>query len=67
MNSGSDIILVVDDDFAVRESLKFALELEGLVVHACGSGMELLRHPDPVASALSYFGIIECRLSTDLR
>ena len=37
---------MVDDDLAVRESLKFALELEGLVVHACGSGMELLRHPD---------------------
>ena len=46
MNSGPDIVLVVDDDLAVRESLKFALELEGLVVHACGSGMELLRHPD---------------------
>jgi two-component system response regulator FixJ len=46
MNSQSDIVLVVDDDLAVRESLKFALELEGLVVHACGSGMELLRHPD---------------------
>ncbi len=46
MNSQSDIILVVDDDLAVRESLKFALELEGLVVHVCGSGMELLRHPD---------------------
>jgi two-component system response regulator FixJ len=37
---------VVDCDLAVRESLKFALELEGLVVRLCGSGVELLRHPD---------------------
>jgi two-component system response regulator FixJ len=37
---------VVDCDLAVRESLKFALELEGLVVRLCGSGAELLRHPD---------------------
>jgi len=36
-------VLVVDDDRAVRESLKFALELEGLevVTHACGA--DLLR------------------------
>jgi two-component system, LuxR family, response regulator FixJ len=43
---GEAIILVVDDDLAVRESLKFALELEGLAVRACGSGEELLEHPD---------------------
>jgi FixJ family two-component response regulator len=41
-----DMIFVVDDDQAVRESLKFALELEGLAVRACGSGTELLDHPD---------------------
>ena len=40
------IIMVVDDDEAVRESIKFALELEGLTVIACGSGAELLAHPD---------------------
>jgi two-component system, LuxR family, response regulator FixJ len=40
------IVLIVDDDLAVRESLKFALALEGLAVRACGSGEELLRHPD---------------------
>jgi two-component system, LuxR family, response regulator FixJ len=32
MNSGS--VIVVDDDAAVRNSLKFALELEGLTVRA---------------------------------
>jgi len=46
MTGARDIILVVDDDLAVRESLKFALELEGLSVHACGSGYELLSHPE---------------------
>lgn len=38
------IILVVDDDPAVRDSLKFSLELEGLTVHACDSGAALLDH-----------------------
>lgn len=40
------LVLLVDDDEAVRTSLKFALELEGLVVRACASGLELLQHPD---------------------
>ncbi len=46
MTERRDIVLVVDDDLAVRNSLKFALELEGLCVRACGSGEELLIHPD---------------------
>jgi FixJ family two-component response regulator len=46
MTHGQDIIFVVDNDLAVRESLRFALELEGLTVRPCGSGAELLRHPD---------------------
>jgi two-component system, LuxR family, response regulator FixJ len=46
MTYGQEIILIVDDDLAVRESLKFALELEGLTVRVCGSGEELLNHPD---------------------
>ncbi len=45
MNGGRAIVLVVDDDLAVRESLKFALEAEGLLVHVCSSGHDLLRHP----------------------
>ena len=39
------IIIVVDDDPAVRDSLKFSLELEGLTVHTCDSGKSLLDHP----------------------
>jgi len=39
------LVLVVDDDQAVRESLKFALELEGLSVDTCEGGLELLNHP----------------------
>jgi two-component system response regulator FixJ len=46
MTEGQHIVFVVDCDLAVRESLKFALELEGLVVRLCRSGAELLQHPD---------------------
>jgi two-component system, LuxR family, response regulator FixJ len=46
MTERQHIVFVVDGDLAVRESLKFALELEGLVVRLCESGAELLRHPD---------------------
>jgi FixJ family two-component response regulator len=35
-------IIVVDDDFAVRSSLKFSLEVEGLAVRSYASGAELL-------------------------
>jgi two-component system response regulator FixJ len=46
MDNDKTTIMVVDDDPAVCDSLKFALELEGLTVHTCTSGPELLRHPD---------------------
>ncbi len=53
------MVLVVDDDLAVRESLKFALELEGLTVRVCANGKELLEHPDlPEARCL----ILDCRM-----
>jgi two-component system response regulator FixJ len=39
------LVLVVDDDLAVRESLKFVLEQEGLKVDACAGGADLLVHP----------------------
>lgn len=42
MHARSHLVLVVDSDLAVRESLKFALELEGLEVFACASGEDLL-------------------------
>lgn len=45
MCTDKPIILVVDDDPAVRDSLKFSLELDGLTVHTCDSGMALLDHP----------------------
>ena len=46
MHTDKPIILVVDDDPAVRDSLKFSLELEGLTVHACDSGQALLDRSD---------------------
>ncbi|MCG7391560.1 response regulator [Microvirga sp. ACRRW] len=39
-------VIVVDDDDAVRQSLKFALELEGMDVRLYESGDELLAEPD---------------------
>ena len=38
----SGLIIVVDDDAAVRKSLKFSLEVEGFVVRTYASGEELL-------------------------
>lgn len=40
------LVIVVDDDPAVCESLKFSLELEGFSVRTYGSGVELLRVDD---------------------
>ena len=37
------IVIVVDDDVAVRNSLKFSLEVEGFVVRAYPGGTELLK------------------------
>jgi two-component system response regulator FixJ len=39
-------IIVVDDDRAVRNSLKFALEIEGFSVRVYQSGRELLNESD---------------------
>jgi FixJ family two-component response regulator len=39
-------VIVVDDDAAVRNSLKFALELEGLAVRVYDGGDALLAEPD---------------------
>lgn len=41
--NSNPLIAVVDDDAAVRNSLKFSLEIEGFDVRAYGSAGELLR------------------------
>ncbi|MCC2650591.1 MAG: response regulator [Microvirga sp.] len=46
MAGDAERVLVVDDDLAVRNSLRFALEMEGLTVCTYGSGAELLADPD---------------------
>ncbi|WP_158742719.1 response regulator [Acidisphaera sp. L21] len=46
MTIGKEIVFVVDDDDAVRGSLKFSLEIEGLTVRLCAGGAELLAHPE---------------------
>ena len=35
-------VVIVDDDLAVRQSLKFSLQLDGLTVRTCDSGLKLL-------------------------
>lgn len=42
MQGKSDVVLVVDDDAAVRSALKFALEVEGLQVRDYGGPVALL-------------------------
>jgi len=51
------IMLVVDDDAAVRNSLKFILEVEGFQVRAFASGEDLLNEeslPDPGCLVVDY-------------
>jgi two-component system response regulator FixJ len=51
------IMLVVDDDAAVRSSLKFILEVEGFQVRVFASGQEQLneeRLPDPGCLVVDY-------------
>jgi two-component system, LuxR family, response regulator FixJ len=51
--SAQGAVVVVDDDPAVRNSLKFSLEIEGFVVRIFGSGAELLEASDlPICSCL---------------
>jgi two-component system response regulator FixJ len=40
------LVLIADDDEAVRDSLQFALRLEGLCVHVHSGGAALLADPD---------------------
>jgi FixJ family two-component response regulator len=40
------VVIVIDDDLAVRNSLKFSLEIEGLTVRSYATGAELLSAGD---------------------
>jgi two-component system response regulator FixJ len=40
------VVIVIDDDLAVRNSLKFSLEIEGLTVRSYATGTELLSAGD---------------------
>ena len=51
--SKSNIVLVVDDEAAVRGALKFALELEGFKVRAYDGAIALLSEPNlPACSCI---------------
>ena len=44
--SRSTLVVVVDEDIAVRNSLKFLLELEGVAVATCSNATELMELPE---------------------
>jgi two-component system response regulator FixJ len=44
--SDGRVIFIVDLDLAVRDSLRFSIEIDGLDVRTCSSGQELLDHPE---------------------
>jgi FixJ family two-component response regulator len=46
MSDCRDVVFIVDDDQAVRDSLRFIIELDGMDVRICGSCAELLAHPE---------------------
>jgi FixJ family two-component response regulator len=50
MTQARPLILVVDDDQAVRQSLKFALELESLDVRVFARAADLMAHADFAAA-----------------
>ena len=50
------VVIVIDDDLAVRNSLKFSLEIEGLTVRSYATGAELLSAGD--------LALCNCLLST---
>src|SRR6187551_1347860 len=41
------VVIVLDDDLAVRNALKFSLEVEGFTVRSYATGAELLDAADP--------------------
>jgi two-component system, LuxR family, response regulator FixJ len=50
-NPSSPVVIVVDDDRAVRNSLKFSLEVEGFAVRAYACAGDLLNAPIPPVCA----------------
>ena len=49
--SDRPLVILVDDDEALRSAVKFSLELEGYQVATCGSGEALLLHDLPDRNA----------------
>jgi two-component system response regulator FixJ len=46
MTNRHGLVLIVDDDQAVRDAMQFALRLEGLCVHIHAGGAAVLADPD---------------------
>jgi len=41
-----EIVFIVDGDQAVRDALRFVVELDGMAVRTCSSCTEMLAHPE---------------------
>jgi len=77
MSDEQDLVVIVDDDSAVRESLKFALELEGMTVHVYAGGAEFLAQrtlPEAGCLVIDYkmpsmdgFELLDCLKARDVR
>lgn len=72
MSTGLGAVIIVDDDEAVRNSLKFALEVEGLEVRVYRCASELLAdgHPGPGVCLVvddMMPGLSGCELIRELR
>ena len=52
VKTGRLIVMIADDDLAVRASLQFALEVEGFTVRVYGTGEELLESDMPARGCL---------------
>jgi two-component system response regulator FixJ len=52
VKTGGLIVIIADDDLAVRASLQFALEVEGFTVHVYATGEELLESSMPARGCL---------------
>jgi two-component system, LuxR family, response regulator FixJ len=46
LSASGPLVIIVDDDVAVRNSLKFSLEVEGFAVCAYSGGIELLNETE---------------------
>ena len=60
LSAAGPVVIVGDDDVAVRNSLEFSLEVEGFVVRAYPGGTELLGDTELPVAAAAWWSIRTC-------